>query len=132
MKKSFSLPYIALVLAVSLPKIVFADLPDINDSGSTVKQLGFQDGDPTTLSKVLEGIWGNTVNSILLPLLSGIAVLFIIYAGIQYITAQGNAEGTKKARQNIINVLLGIILVITAFTLINLITSVARFFAGKY
>ncbi len=41
------------------------------------------------------------------------AVIFVIYGGIQYATSQGNPDETVKARNTIINALIGL-----AFTLI--------------
>lgn len=46
---------------------------------------------------------------------AGIAVVFfIIYAGINYITSQGNAEKAVAARKRIINSLVGLAIIITA------------------
>lgn len=41
-----------------------------------------------------------------------VAVGYIIYAGIQFIIAQGEADKTKKARQTIINALIGLVIAI--------------------
>ena len=63
----------------------------------------------------------NRIISIIFYLLGAIAVLVLIYAGIQYIQSNGSPEGTKKARGTITNTILGIIILIAAYWIINLI-----------
>lgn len=54
-----------------------------------------------------------------------IAVGMIIYAGIQYITANGDTAKTKKATNTIIFSIVGLVVIIAAFTITNfVITSV--------
>ena len=49
----------------------------------------------------------------------------IIYAGIQYITANGDTAKTKKATNTIIFSIVGLVIIIAAFTITNfVITSV--------
>lgn len=47
-----------------------------------------------------------------------VAVAFVIYAGIQYITSQGNPEKAAKALQTLINALIGAGIAITAIALV--------------
>ena len=85
---------------------------------------------------------GNTnyaVNSIihnhLLPfiysLLGAAAVIMLILAGIRYITSAGSPDATKKARQSIINVMLGIALLTASYAVISLILGTLQFIASK-
>lgn len=46
-----------------------------------------------------------------LPLLGGIALLMMIYAGYLYMTSQGNTDQINKAKDIIIGVLVGIVLI---------------------
>lgn len=119
------------LLLLTLPHVAAAAISNIDDPAGRVKQFQFHDGDPTNIQSVATSLWSHTVDSILLPLFGGLAILFLIVAGIQYISAAGNAERLKKARQNIINILLGIILLVATYTLINLITGLARYLAGR-
>jgi len=50
-----------------------------------------------------------------------IAVVFVIYGGIKYITSQGNPENTKKAQGTIINALIGMVIAILSTTIVNFI-----------
>lgn len=46
------------------------------------------------------------------------AVLFIVIGGFQYIISGANAEQAKKGRQNITNALLGLVIILLAYTLV--------------
>ena len=50
-----------------------------------------------------------------------VAVGYIIYGGIQYITSQGSPDSTKKAQQTIINALIGVVTAITAASIVAFI-----------
>ena len=50
-----------------------------------------------------------------------VAVVFVIYGGIQYILSQGNPDNTKKARGTIINAIIGLVIIIIAATLVTFI-----------
>ena len=53
-------------------------------------------------------------------LLAGIlAVLFIVYNGIQYILSAGDAAKMKAARSNILNIIIGIIIIVAAYSIIR-------------
>jgi hypothetical protein len=60
--------------------------------------------------------------------LAAAAVIMLIYAGIQYMLSNGNADAVKKSRQNIQNVVLGIIILTAAYAIINLIIRIAQYF----
>ena len=121
----------ALFLATTLPSYVLAAaIPNIDDSNGRVKQVGFvqqgsNDFKADTLHRIVNAAWENLRN-IVMPILSGLAVLFLIWAGIQYITAGGNPEKVKRARQNILNIVLAIILLISIYTLLGLVLGTVR------
>ncbi|HSX30399.1 MAG TPA: hypothetical protein VLE99_00575 [Candidatus Saccharimonadales bacterium] len=50
----------------------------------------------------------------LLRIAAMVAVGYVIYGGIQYITSQGSPDATKKAQQTIINALIGVVIAVTA------------------
>ncbi|MEI6477430.1 MAG: hypothetical protein WCO52_00360 [bacterium] len=57
----------------------------------------------------------------IITLLAGaLAVLYIIYNGVQYITSNGNPEKAKVARQGIINAVIGIAIVVATFFIIRI------------
>jgi hypothetical protein len=48
-----------------------------------------------------------------------IAIGFIIYGGIMYVTSQGSPDQTGKAQNTIINALIGLVLAIVAVALVS-------------
>lgn len=54
------------------------------------------------------------VIDILLRIAGIVAVFFIVYAGIQYTTSQGNPDATAKAQSGLINALIGLALTVVA------------------
>ena len=52
----------------------------------------------------------------------GTAVIFIIYAGFEYMTAAGDESKTEEARKTIYHAIIGITIVALSFTLLNWLT----------
>ena len=117
-------------LAACDPTKSSGPISDICVKTGRASQIGFLDGKGTSVSTIISGFWNTIVNGVVLPLISAIAVIFLIWSGIQYITARGNQDQLKKARQNIINIILAIVLVLSIYTLIGLITGTAEYFAN--
>jgi hypothetical protein len=82
----------------------------------------------TELNGTLNAIWDKGL-TILFVLLTSIAVIVIIIAGIQYITAGGSPEKVKAARGTMINALVAVVLMISAYTILQIITAFTSFFA---
>jgi hypothetical protein len=64
-------------------------------------------------------------------ILTGLAIILMIWAGIQYIQALGSGERVKAARQRIINIVIAIIILVAAYTILNLLVDLASYLAGK-
>ena len=62
---------------------------------------------------------------ILLGVAFAIAVLFLIIGGFYYMTARGNEEQSATGRQTVINALIGIVIIIMAYVLVNVIANLA-------
>lgn len=81
----------------------------------TLPDLTPQDGvtqlDPKTafLNIIIYGLY----------FVGGIALIFIVYGGIMYITSGGDSEKTTKARNTLLYAILGIIVVVSAIFIIN-------------
>jgi hypothetical protein len=65
------------------------------------------------------------VNVIRLMLLfaGAIAVVFVIIGGYQYIASGGNEETAEKGKKTLINAIIGIIVVVLAYAIINVIVN---------
>lgn len=72
-------------------------------------------------------IFANVVQ-IALTVAGLLAVGFIIWGGIQFVMSQGEPERIKKAKETIVNAVIGLFLVILAFLIVGL---VARAFTGR-
>ncbi|MCR4280444.1 MAG: pilin [Candidatus Komeilibacteria bacterium] len=60
---------------------------------------------------------------ILLGFLGLVFMILIIVAGIQWMTAGGNTESITKARQRMINAVIGLVIVIAAFSITTFVLS---------
>lgn len=59
-----------------------------------------------------------------LEVLAGaVAIIYLILAGIQYITAGGNTEQANKARQGIVNALIGVAIVVLSYGIVSYIAA---------
>jgi Na+/proline symporter len=72
--------------------------------------------------KVCEAI--ESIGVILMWLAMGVAVLIIIIAGIQYMTAGDSEDRTKKAKKTIINGLIGVAIILLAAFLVGLVSEI--------
>lgn len=58
------------------------------------------------------------ISSVILLLVGGIAVLFLIIGGFQYITASGNEQGIARAKMTIMYSIIGIGVCLLSYTII--------------
>jgi hypothetical protein len=58
---------------------------------------------------------------ILIHIAGLVAVIFVIYGGVQYVTSQGNPDATAKAQSTIINALVALALVAVAIATVSFI-----------
>jgi len=56
-----------------------------------------------------------------------LAVFYLIYAGVQYITSNGVPDKAKAARGAIINAIIGIIVIVASYAIIRLATGLGGF-----
>ncbi len=59
-----------------------------------------------------------------LVLAGAIAVIYLIYGGLLYITAGGDAEKATKGRTALINAIIGIIIIALAFVIVRWVSSI--------
>ena len=56
----------------------------------------------------------------LIVLIAGaLAVIYLIYSGILYITAAGNPDQAKKGQQGVINAIIGIVIIVATYFIIR-------------
>ena len=62
----------------------------------------------------------NTVARLLMGLIGAVAFVAFVYGGISFIIAAGNAERVAKAKKVLINAVIGIVIVLLAWEIVNL------------
>ena len=67
----------------------------------------------------------NIVNWVLV-LAGVIAVVYLVYGGILYITAGGDAEKATKGRTAVINAIIGIIIILLAIVIVNWVMRIVQ------
>ena len=58
------------------------------------------------------------ISSVILLLVGGVAVLFLIVGGFQYITASGNPDQVQRAKLTIMYSIIGIVICLLSYTII--------------
>ena len=58
----------------------------------------------------------------ILALSGGIAVLFLILGGLQYITSSGNKDKAEQAKQTILYAVIGLIVIALSFVIVAFVT----------
>ncbi len=64
---------------------------------------------------------GLAIVDILIRIAALVAVAFVLYGGIKYITSQGSPEGIKAAQNTILNAVIGLVIAILAATIVAFI-----------
>lgn len=65
----------------------------------------------------------NNISMIVLAFVGVLAVLYLIYGGVLYLTAGGEAEKASKGRTAITNAIIGIIIIILSFVIYQFVTT---------
>lgn len=81
----------------------------------------FGNSDLTTSRTVSELII--SVIHLMLIFAGMIAVVFVIIGGYYYVTAQGNEEQAEKGKNTLINAIIGIVVIIMAYVIIDVVTN---------
>ncbi|MDP4127593.1 MAG: pilin [Bacillota bacterium] len=99
--------YLSLSIIALLPATVFADISG-KITGNT----------QSTDFKSFLGL----IQSWLLGIVGGLAILFIVYGGFLYVTSAGNQQRIELAKKTLTYAILGLILVALTGLILNIIT----------
>ncbi|MDE2311950.1 MAG: TrbC/VirB2 family protein [Patescibacteria group bacterium] len=72
-----------------------------------------------------------TVINWLLGIAFGIAVLFLIIGGFWYITSAGNEETAEKGKNTAINAIIGIVIIILSYVIVNVVANLVSSSGGN-
>ncbi|MFA6458002.1 MAG: hypothetical protein WCV72_01250, partial [Patescibacteria group bacterium] len=98
-------------------------------SGTVFDGIGSAKGLTAFASNYKGNTYGDAIGSITgwtnftLPFVGVIAIAALIYAGFLYLTAAGNEDQAKKAKNIIIWVVIGIIIIFSAYAIVNTLLS---------
>lgn len=85
--------------------------------------------DDTNTNVSLPGVVSNVID-IILFVAAALAIIYLIYSGILYITAAGNPDAAKKGQQGIINAVIGIVIIVLAFVIARGVANYATNITG--
>lgn len=112
---------LVLVVALTFAPVV---LPSIVDAQGLSRNFQC---DPST---GLNCSAGTNVNQLIRTIINwalgitfAIAVLFLIIGGFWYITAGGNEEQADKGKKTIINALIGVVVIILSYVIVNVVSN---------
>lgn len=80
-------------------------------------------GCPTGEEDAKIGDVAKNIINVVITVLGLVAVLFVVIGGVNYTTSQGDPQKTKKARDTILYAILGVILAVLAYTIVNFVIS---------
>ncbi len=66
-----------------------------------------------------------TIANWIIIVAGGLAFIYLLYSGILYITAAGNPDQAKKGQQGIINAIIGIIVIVLAYIIVQVVANTA-------
>lgn len=108
--------YFLIGSVLLIPQILFAR--DLNDAGGILDGIGERGG---VANVSVETAVGSGI-SIILSLVGLIFLIFMVYAGILWLTARGDEGQIDKSRKIIVSTVIGLILTISAYAITALVT----------
>ena len=86
----------------------------IDNANAAITNITPIASNPSGISTVISYISG------IVGVVAGIlAFVYLVYSGILYLTAGGNPDSAKKGQQGILNAIIGIVIIIAAWAIIN-------------
>ena len=70
------------------------------------------------------GAIASVILTYVVELVGMLAVAYLVYGGIAYLTSAGSEEGVKKAKGIIMTALIGIVIVVAAYVIVNWLSGV--------
>jgi hypothetical protein len=90
-------------------------------TGFLAKIAGSQgEGSASSLPLIID-----RVINVILYIAGALAIIYIIYSGILYITAAGNPDASKKGQQGLVNGAIGLVVIVLAYYLASSIAHYA-------
>ena len=98
---------------LSSAKLIDSNADSLKDNSEFAKSAGYNtEGTDLQLNLVI-----GKIIQIVLGFLGIIFVILIIFSGYQWMTAGGNSDTIKKARDRMINAVIGLVIVLAAYSI---------------
>ncbi len=117
-----------LILAISVFGLLISQVlmsgvsyaaPALDQGAKSGFEKGIENSGGTSEDTVTGTI--QKVINLLLFIAGVIAVIYILIGGIRYVTSNGDSGAAKKARDTIMYALIGLVIAISAYSIVNLI-----------
>lgn len=105
--------YISVLPVLLIPAATYAQL---DKAATELGKVGDAAGLASGESASLPGLIGRLIQAIL-GILGIVFVILIIYAGVLYMTAAGDDEKVKKAKNLMIQAVIGIVIIVAAYAI---------------
>ena len=103
-------------------------IPNLGGPYTITQKRISSDPNNTDYNIAIAQIWGRILD-VIFVLFGGLAVIVLIYAGIQYITAGSSPEKAKKARSTIVQAVIAIAILTATYSILHFLISLVSFFA---
>jgi len=80
----------------------------------------FKNSGPCVDNRDVEGFASNIINTVIY-VLGFVAVGMIVYGGVQYTMSTGNPEKVKSAKNTILYAIVGLVIAVLAFAIVNFV-----------
>ncbi len=111
---------VAAIGGLLTPALAFAQNQVSDGLGSIQGSFGFSS--PLTTAQTPAQLATQIIN--LMLMFAGIvAVFFIIIGGYRYLTAGGNSEQVEAGRTSVTNAIIGVVIIILSYVIINVIVN---------
>ena len=107
---------IFIKIYLSILQILILTLPRLALAADYQTQIP---GDPVPQSEQALPTYIGNIYHAAIPIAAGLATLVIIYGGYRYITSAGNPEALKDAKDIIVGALIGLVLLLLAYVILN-------------
>jgi hypothetical protein len=107
---SLALPFLASAQSVVQQGLQTSGLSGLFGSGGLTSNTSL----PQLIAYVIQ---------LMLLFAGGVAIVFVIIGGYQYITSGGNEESAEKGRKTLTNAIIGVIIIILSYTIITVIAN---------
>ena len=115
MKKTIRTAFAGLLLVPVLALGVSA-VATVGDVSAQINLAPVNTGTPTDLNDVFK-----TIINVLLFIIGAVSVIMLIYGGIRYTTSGGNANSVTAAKNTIMYAIVGLVIAIFAFAIVNFV-----------